>query len=548
MDEVRLGVVAEDVAEGDLPLQGHDVLRVAGGRVERRGQAGRGVRVVLADAAAALCAAGVDPVVLVDLLGRPARVVEDVHRVARDRRGGADLSLAGLAGVVRGQPADAGVGEGERQVGVVGRLLRQHPQSGVLSGHQLIVGQRQLGLLPPHLIVGDLVGDVGAADPLGAAVGVGGAPPRHHRGVLFAAEEGVRVGVVDPAELGAFGDEPVGRRVGSVVVLAVVDAAGAVVGEVEGEVALALPGDGVVDVGGRHPDRVGRGIGVGAVHVAGCAVERGVPAVVGREHVVDVYGEVVAGGAQVHPAGHPLDDAAGEQPELLLVLVVDEGDDEFTPPVVPVLPHQRALLARARDRRLDVGGEVGAGHRGRQEGVTLADGGRVVLEGHRTVEVVERTRPPGVRHLGLHAVDAARVAAVHRVLESGLGAGVRVRVDLRDVVGLLVGHQGGHLGRVRGERVVVGQDDRLELGAVPAVHGVREISGIDHRAAGLREVDLRVRGSRGVQFGGDGVGGRAAIADDEHPQVDAGRRRVRGVCGRYTEGGYERARREQSGA
>ncbi len=331
VDEVRLGVVGEHVAEGDAGLQRHGV--------QRRGQAGGG-GVVLADAAAALGAAGVEPVVLVDLLGDVPGVVEDVHRVAGDRGGVADRALFGVAGVVGGDPADALVGEGGGEVGVVVGLLRQDPQSRVLAGDQLVGLQGKSADPSPDAVVGDLVVDGAPADPLGAAVGVGPALPGHHGDVLFAAEEGVRVGVVDPAELVAVGDQLVGERVDAVVVLALVHAAGSVVDEVEGEMVALLPGGGVVDVGGGHADRVRCSGPVGAVDVAGCAVEPGVPAVVGGEHVVHVDGEVVAGGAEVHTAGHPFHDAPGQQPELLLVLVADEGDDQLAPPVVPVLADQ----------------------------------------------------------------------------------------------------------------------------------------------------------------------------------------------------------------
>ncbi len=434
-------------------------------------------------------------------------------------------------------------------MGVVLGLLRQHLQTRVLTGDQLVVLQRESGVLAPDAVGGDLVGDLRPAHPLGAAVGVRGALPGHRRGVLLAAEEGVRVGVVDPAEPVPLGDEPVGQRVGTVVLLAVLDAAGGVVGQVEGEAVLVLPGGGVVDVRGRHADGVGLGVRVGAVDVAGRAVQLAVPAVVGGEHVVDVHGEVVPRGAQVHTVGHPLHDAAGQQPELLLVPVVDEGDDELAPPVVPVLAHQRALLRLPGDGRLDVRGEVRAGGGRRQIGVTLADVGGVVLEGHRSLEVAEGAGLARGGHLGLDAVDAAGVAAGGRVLEPGLRTRVGVGVDLRDRVGPLVVRERRHLGGAGGEGVVVRQDDGLVLGARPAVHRVGEEAGVDHGSAGPRQVDLRVRRSRRVEFGRDGPGGRAAVAHHQDPQVDAGRGGV-GVCraGRQAQRGDERAHGQRGGA
>ncbi len=446
VDEVRPGVVGEDVAEGDPLLQGHDVVRVAGGGVEGGGQAGGGVGVVLADPAAALGAAGVDPVVLVDLFGGPSCVVEDVHRVAGDCGGGPHLTLAALAGVVGGEPGDAVVGEGGSEVGVVGVLLGQDAQAGVLAGDEFAVVQGQSAGSAPHPVERDLVGQGGPADPLHGAVRQGGAPPGDDGDVLFAAEEGVRVGVVDPAELVLPGEEAVGERVVAAVVLAVVDAARAVVGEVEGEAAGVLPVGCGVHVAGGHADRVGFDAGVGAVDVAGGAVEDGVPAVVGREDVVDVHGEVVTGRAQVDAAGHPVDDAAGQQAELLLVAVVHEGDDELPPPVVPVLADERALPGGAGDGGLDVRGEVGAVRGGGEVTVALADRGRVVLEGHRAVEVAEGAGAARVGDLGHRPVESAGVPAVDRVPEAGLRPGVGVGVDLRDAVRPLVGGERGHLG------------------------------------------------------------------------------------------------------
>ncbi|GAA3076244.1 hypothetical protein GCM10020000_72020 [Streptomyces olivoverticillatus] len=119
---------------------------------------------------------------------------------------------------------------------------------------------------------------------------------------------------------------------------------------------------GVLRVGRGHPDRVVVG-GVaadGAVDVAGRAVELGVPAVVGAEDVVDVDGEVIAGRPQVHALGQPLHHAAREQPELALVLVVDEGDDQFAAAVVGVLADQRAPSGAAGYGRVHQAGEGGA--------------------------------------------------------------------------------------------------------------------------------------------------------------------------------------------
>lgn len=128
-------------------------------------------------------------------------------------------------------------------------------------------------------------------------------------------------------------------------------------------------------------------------------------------------GEVVALLAQVDALGEPLDDAAGQQPELLLVLVVAEGDDQFAASVVGVLADERAPAGA--DGGVDVAGV--AGHRLGDEPVALRNQGRVVLEGHLTAEVAEGARLAGGGDGGLRAVEGACVAAVVGVFQADLG-------------------------------------------------------------------------------------------------------------------------------
>src|SRR5436309_2763628 len=82
--------------------------------------------------------------------------------------------------------------------------------------------------------------------------------------------------------------------------------------------------------GGRgHLDRGAGGGGGRAVALPRGAVRGAAPPRVRGEQVVDVHGGVVAPVPEVHAPGQPVDDAGGEQPELLLVVVEGEGQDEL---------------------------------------------------------------------------------------------------------------------------------------------------------------------------------------------------------------------------
>lgn len=276
----------------------------------------------------------------------------------------------------------------------------------------------------------------------------------------------------------------------------------------------------------RHPDRVARlGRAGRAGDVTGGALEAGVPTVVREEDVVDVGREVVAVVAEVDALGHPVDYAAGQQPVLLLVLVVDEGDDQFLAAVVGVLADQRALLGGARDRGLDEWLEIGPGQRGGEVAVALADVRVVVLERDAALEVAEQAGEAGRGDLPLGAVEAADVTGVLRPVQTDVRAGIGVSVDLSDAEGGLEGGKGRHLGGPGGEGVVVGQDDTLELRAGLPVHGVAQEGGIDHGPVGVVQIDDLVGGALARQFGGDGGGGGATVADHEHGEVDPGGRR-----------------------
>ena len=222
----------------------------------------------------------------------------------------------------------------------------------MLAGHQLAACRRAVRGSPPRSVVADLRRDVGAAHVPGRAVGVLRAAPRHGAGVLDAAEEGVRVGVVDPAVLALVGEELVGQRVDVAVLALPLLTRPGVVDHVEGEAAVPLPLGGVHRVGRGHTDRRGSlSVTAHAVEVAGRAVAFGVPAAVGREDVVDMDGEIVPVLTEVYALGQPFDNAAGKDAELLLVVVVGEGHDEFAASVVRVLADQAAAAASRRARR-----------------------------------------------------------------------------------------------------------------------------------------------------------------------------------------------------
>ncbi len=183
---VRGRVGRHDVVEGDPRLDRHDVVGEPARLGQRRDARRRG-RVVLADAAAAVGPARVDPVVLVDLFGRRTDVVVDVHRPALLGDGRADRPGRRLARGVGRDHLDAVGAQGRREVRVVDAHLRQRLEAGVLAGHQLARGDADSLAAGPVDVLLDLGADVGLGHPLGAAVGVLRALPRHDREVLHAA-------------------------------------------------------------------------------------------------------------------------------------------------------------------------------------------------------------------------------------------------------------------------------------------------------------------------------------------------------------------------
>ena len=206
--------------------------------------------------------------------------------------------------------------------------------------------------------------------------------------------------------------------------------------------------------------------------------------------------------------------------ELLLVLVVHEGDDELLTPVVGVHADQGAGLAGTGDRCADQRLEVGTGQRGGQVAVALRDGGVGVLETDRAGQVAQRGRLAVRRDRRGDAVQGADVARVGGVVQADLRVGPGGGVHLADREVALEGLQGGQLGRGQVRRRLVRQYDRLVLRPRGRADLVGQEGGVDGGPAGGVQVDRGERDSLGGQLTGDRLDGGAAVVDHEHLQVD----------------------------
>src|SRR5664280_2053599 len=350
-------VVGQHRVERVADLQRLDVAVIARRRLRpsrrrQRRDARAGGRVRGADTAAAVRRVGIDPVVLADLVGVGPGVVVDVHRVARDGARRADGSGSRLPRRVGGGVADANRGQRAGQQRVVGGLLRQRRQAGVLTGDELglveageLVRNRPVDVLlqlagdlrlrhPPDSVDGGLERRHQARVEIRAGITGHGAAPLPARGGggdLDAAEEFVGVGVVDPGELllRRRCGERVGQQVSPVVSRVGLPqvAAAAVEDHVQGEAVGVLPRRQLGHVGRGHPDVGGGHVGVDAT-VAGRAVPGGAPPAVRQEDVVDLDGEVVALLPEVDAAGQPGHDAVADLVEPLLVAVERGREDE----------------------------------------------------------------------------------------------------------------------------------------------------------------------------------------------------------------------------
>lgn len=114
--------------------------------------------------------------------------------------------------------------------------------------------------------------------------------------------------------------------------------------------------------------------------------------------------------------------------------------------------------------------------RGSRRGAGVGSGGGAEqAAGSRRAGPGIRVRSRGARY------QRAAVPAVDRVVQTDLGTGVGVRVDLRDRETLLVRGRRRQLGGVHSGGTVAGQHHGLVLGARTAVDGVGEEGRVDHR-------------------------------------------------------------------